>query len=416
VIHALLFVASYRRRILQHLGIVIDPARHIPIVSQAWDAAEAQTAIDEVVADAHARLDPARFWPAHPQDDGARDGDTSLYNGAAGVIWALDYLARTGAARCEASLVALRDRLVESARQKRAALGSYGLHSSLHFGDFPALLVSMRLRPDPATADAIHARTSDNNRLPIREWMWGLPGSMLACVCMDAITGEGRWRALFLTQAARLLDELEDSDLGPLWTQDLYGSRKCYLGAVHGFTSNMIPLLRGWRWLDEGQRARVADAVPRTLAANAVTSELGTQWRPIAGTREPPRLCQHCHGAPGIVTTFAAAPFSTPDLEELLLAGGELTWNAGPLAKGSNLCHGTGGNGYAFLKLYRRTSDMRWLERARAFAMTAIAQFRQARANYGRGRYSLWTGDLGLAVYLRDCISGAPAFPTVDVF
>jgi len=59
---------------------------------------------------------------------------------------------------------------------------------------------------------------------------------------------------------------------------------------------------------------------------------------------------------------------------------------------------------------------MRWLERARAFAMTAIAQFRQARANYGRGRYSLWTGDLGLAVYLRDCISGAPAFPTVDVF
>ena len=45
--------------------------------------------------------------------------------------------------------------------------------------------------------------------------------------------------------------------------------------------------------------------------------------------------------------------------------------------KGSNLCHGTGGNGYAFLKLHRRTGDPVWLERARAFAMTAIAQCRE---------------------------------------
>lgn len=117
-----------------------------------------------------------------------------------------------------------------------------------------------------------------------------------------------------------------------------------------------------------------------------------------------------------MVTTFADAPFDSPELGELPLAGGELTWKAGPLAKGSNLCHGTGGNGYALLKLYRRTRDTLWLERARAFAMTAIAQCREARLRYGRGRYSLWTGDLGLAIYLRDCISGEAAFPTVDVF
>ena len=48
--------------------------------------------------------------------------------------------------------------------------------------------------------------------------------------------------------------------------------------------------------------------------------------------------------------------------------------------------------------------------------MTAIAQCREARVRHGRGRYSLWTGDVGLAVYLRDCISGEPLFPTVDVF
>jgi Lanthionine synthetase C-like protein len=378
---------------------MIDSARHIPRASLTWDAAEAQRAIDEIIEDACARWDETRLWSAHPQDDGAKDGDTSLYLGAAGVIWALDNLARTGATRKDRTFVGFRDRLVEAARLQRAALGNYGRHASLHFGDFPALLVA-----------------TDNNALPVRELMWGLPGSMLACVFMDLMTGEARWRSLFETQAVRLLEELEDTDLGPLWTQDLYGSRKRYLGPVHGFASNMVPLLHGWTWLDERQRARVADAVPRTLAANAIRSELGVQWQPVAGLSEPPRRCQHCHGAPGMVTTFADAPFSTPELEELLLAGGELTWNAGPLAKGSNLCHGTGGNGYAFLKLYRRTRDTRWLERARAFAMTAIAQCRETRARHGRGRYSLWTGDVGLAVYLRDCISGEPLFPTVDVF
>jgi hypothetical protein len=57
-----------------------------------------------------------------------------------------------------------------------------------------------------------------------------------------------------------------------------------------------------------------------------------------------------------------------------------------------------------------------WLERARAFAMHAIAQFEADSERFGDLRYSLWTGDLGLALYLWDCIRGRPAFPTVDVF
>ena len=60
---------------------------------------------------------------------------------------------------------------------------------------------------------------------------------------------------------------------------------------------------------------------------------------------------------------------------ELLAEAGEATWVAGPLAKGSNLCHGTAGNACAFLALHARTGDTRWRDRARAFAMHAIAQF-----------------------------------------
>ena len=190
----------------------------------------------------------------------------------------------------------------------------------------------------------------------------------------------------------------------------------------------MIAMMRGWDWLTDDQRTRIADAVPRTLTANAQRSEFGATWRGVVADRDKPpaagdnytnaraRLCQHCHGAPGMVTAFADAPFTSVELEDLLSEGGKFTWAAGPLAKGSNLCHGTGGNGYAFLKLYRRTNDVMWLERARSFAMTAIAQYREARDQLGQGRYSLWTGDIGLAVYLWGCLTAEPRFPTIDVF
>ena len=55
-------------------------------------------------------------------------------------------------------------------------------------------------------------------------------------------------------------------------------------------------------------------------------------------------------------------------------------------------------------------------DRARQFAMTAIFQYRGAQMVAGRGRYSLWTGDIGLAIYLWDCVTGDARFPTIDVF
>ena len=112
--------------------------------------------------------------------------------------------------------------------------------------------------------------------LPIRELMWGMPGSMLAAIHMAEMTGETRWRGLFEMQAARLLADLEDTPQGPLWTQDLYGANDRWLGPVHGFAGNVIPLLRGWDWLTPAQQAQVAEFVPKTLAANAWRSEVGT--------------------------------------------------------------------------------------------------------------------------------------------
>jgi len=401
-----------------------EQSRHVPLRALTWDPAAAAQAMDEIMADALEHFDGERLWPAHPQDDDVADGNSSIYMGAAGMIWALEYLRRVGANKTPFDFRPYLTQLLEKTRAEMQSYGSYSVTGSLLLGDMGTALMIMRLAPSPAIADIIAARANANTQLPIRELMWGMAGSMMACLAMSEITGEmtgqmtgeERWRRIFETQAERLLGDLEDKADGPIWEQDLYGKHLKFLGPVHGYAGNMLPLMRGWDWLTESQRARVVDAVPRTLSQHVWRSDLGATWRGTLGQKEPPDLCQYCHGAPGMVTTFADAPFTSPELETLLLDGGRYTWAVGPLAKGSNLCHGTGGNGYAFLKLYRRTGDAVWLERARAFAMTSIAQCREAREELGRGRYTLWTGDIGLAIYLWDCLTGVPRFPTVDVF
>ena len=94
--------------------------------------------------------------------------------------------------------------------------------------------------------------------------------------------------------------------------------------------------------------------------------------------------------------------------EELVLAGAELVWRAGPptLEKGPGICHGTAGNGYALLAAFGRTGDAVWLERARSFAAHALAQVER-----GAGRYSLWTGGIGVAIFAADCLDAKTRYP-----
>jgi Lanthionine synthetase C-like protein len=174
-------------------------------------------------------------------------------------------------------------------------------------------------------------------------------------------------------------------------------------------------LLRGRDLLDADDWAAWQDLIGNTVLRTATRKDGGATWRAclIEGGTDK-RLMQYCHGAPGFVILLADWPDAS--LDALMLEAGEATWRAGPLAKGSNLCHGTGGNGYAFLKLYERTHDERWLMRARAFAMHGIAQMYADERAHGQLRYSLWTGDPGFAIYLWDCQRARAAFPTVDVF
>ena len=398
---------------------MFDPSRHTGLSTTDWDPGAARRAIHEIVDDAAGRFDPDGYWPSHPQEDGVPDGNASAYFGAAGVLWALDFLQREGAASHQLDVPAQLPKLLDKVRQQYGVVAQMAKiepqRPSWLFGD-PLVLLMMIRAGSPGAADALHARIVDNLELPVLELMWGFAGAMLATLFAAELTGEARWRALFAAQAERLLDDLKDGERGPMWTFELYGQKATYLCPVHGYAGNVIPLLRGWDWLTDAQQARVCAAVSATLAGNAQRGEMGVGW-PAMVSLDPVRpLVQHCHGAPGMVTALADSRVADGETLALLEGGGELTWRAGPLAKGSNLCHGTGGNGYAFLKLHELTGDPLWLARARVFAMHAIEQCRTARAEHGRGRYSLWTGVIGLACYVNECLQGSARFPTVDVF
>jgi lantibiotic modifying enzyme len=125
---------------------------------------------------------------------------------------------------------------------------------------------------------------------------------------------------------------------------------------------------------------------------------------------------QWCHGAPGVLTSLAAVGREDEAWSALLEAGGNLIWDAGPIATGVGICHGTAGNGYALLALWKRTGDDIWLERARQFGVHAAAQVERSAERWGFARHSLYTGDVGVALFLRACIDGDDRLPTLDWF
>lgn len=435
-----------------------DPARHEPLTATPWDEAAARAAIARIGEAAEREFDAGSgetggTWVLHNLDEPAQAGARScnFYWGAAGVVWALRDLAAQGA------LALGRDytRWIEQypARVRAEAAGEQHGTASYLFGESAPLLLAWRATRREAFADRLHQVVLGNLHNTAREPLWGNSGTMLAAVHiaedLDGVAAKARWRRL-LQQAvdALLQDMVRDAETGAwLWEQDLYGSRGHYLGAGHGLAGNAYGALRARAFVEDAEGARtIEQRALQTLGATALWATLGEprsgadgpaaavqvcNWHVLTDQERIARwlakggrpLVQDCHGAPGIVCRLAGAArgegsptAASAACDALLRAAGELTWHAGPLAKGPSLCHGTAGSAMACLKLWRRFGEPSWLERARRLAMHAAEQVERTRAQYGQGRHSLWTGDLGVACVLWNCVRGDDRFPSLDHF
>lgn len=414
---------------------LFDPARHEPLAAAPWHPDLARSAIARICRAADTAFDEATgSWLLHPRDDPPQPGARSLnfYWGAAGVVWALLHLQAAGAVPpLQRDYTRWITRYPDGVRQEAA--GEQHGSASYLFGESAPLLLAWLHTREPAWADRLHAVVQSNLHNPANEPLWGNAGTLLAAIRMAEAGAGAHWQPLVQDGVDALLQDMApDPDTGTwTWHQDLYGHRTRYLGAGHGLAGNAYAAWRASGLAAAKTVTTVLDRTWQTLAATALSaappaghaadelvnwhaltdSERIALW--LANGRRP--LVQDCHGAPGIVCRLAGTPRSEAS-DRLLRGAGELTWFAGPLAKGPSLCHGTAGSAMACLKLWRHFGEPLWLERARALALHAAGQVEAARGEHGQGRHSLWTGDLGVACVLWNCVVEDDRFPTLDHF
>lgn len=395
--------------------MLFRPEAFEPLTDEGWSETRIRDGVRRNVADVDGAFDPERMWPADEWDVwGLQAPLTGLYIGAAGVVWALDVLRRRGYANSRLDLEAVALQALERWRAAPQLAEDWELPAAagagLLNGETGVLAVAWRLSGRQDLADDLLRRVGESRESEADEVMWGMPGTLLAARAMLDWTGEERWADAWRETAEELWNRRDDDGL---WTQDLYGKSARRLGAAHGVVGNALALLHGGDMLPPERRKRLIDDTSAVLERNAVIEDGLANWPgvdggPLVGSDGEIRV-QWCAGAPGIV-------ISTADYlpENLLLAGAELAWRAGPpgMEKGPSICHGTAGNGYAFLKVFARTGDELWLDRAQRFAVHALEQV----ARRGRGRYSLWTGDLGVALFAADCLEARAAYPIMDTW
>jgi hypothetical protein len=336
--------------------VIFNPDRHEPLAGTPWNERLARRAIADIVDET---------LSAGPPDE------AGVYAGVAGELYALRTLGKEV------------DWPLGAGEGSGFADGEIGI----------ALVTGDRERFRAAAPACIDD--------PWNELLYGAGGALVAARLLGeddvARTAIGRlWSTWSFDSKLRAC----------IWTQEFDERREQLLGFAHGVAGNAYALLRAARLQSREHQMELVQRVVETLERTVLREGDLVNWPPgIASPAEEIRV-QWCHGAPGVICALAGAP-PHRSLDALLLAAGELVWEAGPVRNGAGLCHGTAGNGWAFVKLHRRTRDRKWLERARRFAMHAIEQ--------RNGERGLWIGDLGVALYLRACIEVEDAWPLLDV-
>jgi len=396
--------------------VLYRPEAFERLTEQAWDERRVRDGIRSIVAETDEVFDADALWPVTDEWDAfeARTPLTTLYAGASGILWALGNLRRRGHAETRVELAAAAVHTLERWREEpdfeARQTPPVRTDASLYFGEVFPLLVAWQFAPSSALADAIYERVRENVENETNELMDGSPGTMLVAQAMLA-TGEERWAEAWRASADVLVRR---RDAEGLWTYRPYGRG---LGAAHGASTNAAVLLRGSELLDAGLADELCRDTARALERTAVLEGGRANW-PMTAEEHPELVgydgqirLQWCHGGAGVVAS--AAGYLD---EELLLAGAGLVWEAGPpgMEKGPGICHGTAGNGYAFLKVFERTGDELWLARARRFAVHALGQVERWHEERGRDRFSLWSGDIGAALFAADCLDARPIVPIVD--
>lgn len=73
--------------------MLYDSERHMQITTEKWNSNKAVEGAHQIFEFLCTGVDESGFWPAHPDEEGDLPYNKSIYNGAAGTLWALRELA-----------------------------------------------------------------------------------------------------------------------------------------------------------------------------------------------------------------------------------------------------------------------------------------------------------------------------------
>ncbi|CAK8674901.1 unnamed protein product [Clavelina lepadiformis] len=195
-----------------------------------------------------------------------------------------------------------------------------------------------------------------------------------------------------------------------------------YLGSAHGIAGILQAILSFPKFLNadansaKAVKSSVDYLLDRCFRNGNVASDLDAALNP---GRE--RMLVHwCHGAAGVIYTFARAYLVFGKDERYLNACRELAetvWQKGLLRKGPGICHGVAGSGYVFLLMYRLTGEQKYLYQAERFGGFMFTEKFSEGARTPDSPLSLFEGLAGTACFLNDLMQPTKAeFPLLDVF
>ncbi|PHJ22984.1 lanthionine synthetase c family protein [Cystoisospora suis] len=241
------------------------------------------------------------------------------------------------------------------------------------------------------------------DKLDSDEWLYGRVGYLYGLLFLNYMHPSSVSNSSINDLAVRVLEsgiecgrQVGVSPLMYSWHE------KYYLGAAHGVLGILYILML----VPSVRRDLNAMRYVKGTLDWILTLETENQNYPACFGETQDYLCHFCHGATGAVFTFSVASviFNHRDFQKAALRAAECVWRYGLLKKGSGICHGISGSGYALLAVYKLTRDPIWLDRAIEFALKMFDEKLQADSRIPDNPFSLFEGLSGAICFLVDLL------------